>query len=342
MNKNFILLVLMALLGCGSQNPDIQHIQGFTQGTTYTISYWSDQATDNNDLQLRITAELEHIDLLMSNYRDDSVISQFNQNTEASTPTELDTEIIEVLKHAQQIHQDSLGCYDPTIFPLFELWGFKSADFEIPKQEQIDQALKHVGFEHIIVEGKTVSKPHGSSHIDLSSIGQGHTVAKLSALMKAQGINNHLVEIGGEMLVAGQKPEGQPWRVGVERPVPNSQQVSEIIEVTGTKDTAIMTSGTYRHYYDQDGKQYSHILNPNTGKPVDHNTVAVTVLMDNATHADAWSTALLCLGADKGITIANQQGIAALFYFFENEELQRQPSQQAKSENEAWRLIETP
>jgi thiamine biosynthesis lipoprotein len=132
-------------------------------------------------------------------------------------------------------------------------------------------------------------------------------------LLEQQGITNYLVEIGGELQTRGQKPDTSPWRVALEKPLSSERTMQKIVTIKQIEPLAVMTSGTYRHYFDVDGKRYSHILNAKTGVPVDHNTVSVTVLHDNVTQADAWSTALLCLGRTAGIEVANQAGIAALF-----------------------------
>lgn len=342
--RNFILVALSTvfLLACErtSESPSIQTISGAAQGTTYSIKYWledGDKSADSQALKQAIDTELARIDKQMSNYRNDSVIEQFNQQKIANQALPLSKEILDVLKISAEVHEKSLGCYEPTIKPLFKIWGFKKDKLFIPSDEQIQTTLQSIGFKHLQRGQTTVTKQIPEVTIDLSAIGQGYAVSQIANLLEAKGIKNYLAEIGGEMLVAGNKPKAEQWRVGVERPVPNSQKINEVITISGQRPVAVMTSGTYRHYFDDNGVRYSHILDPRTGKPVSHESVAVTVLLDNATYADAWSTALLCLGSDAGLKVANQHHIPAIFYDMQaGEKLIRKESQSVQTEKAYW------
>ncbi len=330
---------MLFLSACGEKKPQLQTIKGAAQGTTYSVKYWQDpaQGVDKATLTQAINAELARIDRVMSNYRDDSHIATFNQNKVADIPILLEEEILNVLHISAEVHEKSLGCYDPTIGPLFSIWGFKKDQLHIPSPEQIAEKRQAIGFaDKLIREAHSITKKHAETTIDLSAIGQGYAVSRISDILRANGIDNFLTEIGGEMLVSGQKPEGEQWHVGVERPTPNSQQISEVITITGARPTAIMTSGTYRHYFDDNGKRYSHILDPRTGKPVEHNSVAVTVLLPDATYADAWSTALLCLGSQAGLAVANEHHIPAVFYDVDGEQLIRSDSQSVATQSAYW------
>lgn len=162
--------------------------------------------------------------------------------------------------------------------------------------------------------------------VDLSSIAQGYSVERIAAVVEAAGIGNYIVEIGGEMQTRGHKPDGSHWRIGVERPLPGQRSVDKGLTIKRDAPMAVMTSGTYRHYFDDHGKRYSHILDARSGKPMAHDTVSVTVLDENPTYADAWCTALLCLGADDGLRAADQAGIAALFISDTNGQLRERAS----------------
>ncbi len=320
--------------------PALQTITGLAQGTTYSVKYWrQDNGIKPAALKPDIDAELARIDKVMSNYRDDSDIAVFNQQKVADEPIALNAEILDLLKISAEVHEKSLGCYDPTIGPLFKIWGFKKDSLNIPSDEQINAKRQLIGFaDKLTRQADSIVKEQAGTTVDLSAIGQGYAVAKINAILQQHDINNALTEIGGEMLVTGTKPEGKPWRVGVERPAPNSKKVSEIITLTGKRQTAVMTSGTYRHYFDKQGKRYSHILDPRTGKPVEHDSVAVTVLLDDATYADAWSTALLCLGSKTGLAVANKEQIPAVFYDMKDGKLVRHESQAVATEQANWQI----
>ncbi|MGY0398955.1 MAG: FAD:protein FMN transferase [Ostreibacterium sp.] len=339
--RNFILAVFsfFLLLAC-QRVPEMKTITGYAQGTTYSVKYWSSvkNLPDTITLKQLIDSELNRVDELMSNYRDDSAIERFNHNKVANIPIMLDKEILAVLKVSAKVYKLSEHCYDPTIKPLFQLWGFSQDKLTIPDATEISKTLKAIGFNKVKRDAKSLTKENVAVTVDLSAIGQGYAVSRVAKLLEKHNISNYLVEIGGEMLVAGTKPKDIKWRVGVERPVPNSQKISEVITVTGQKPTAIMTSGTYRHFFDKNGKQYSHILDPRTGKPITHNGVAVTVLLDDATLADAWSTALLCLGSKEGLKIAKDNDISAIFYDMDKGKLSRQVSANNVTKNTAWEI----
>lgn len=307
-----ILAVTFTLSAC-SNPPEVQKISGNAQGTTYHISFWSPEKVDTASVQQAVEAEFSRLDSQLSNYRKDSVIEQFNA-TVSSEPLAVSEEIIGLIEQARVVSVASGGCYDLTIKPLFDLWGFKGDKLTPPSPAALQDALQQVGFKQIkIVDATHIQKLNPNLRIDLSSIAQGYSVARMVAVLEQQGIENYLVEIGGELQTRGQKPDASPWRVALEKPLSSERTMQKIVTIKRTEPLAVMTSGTYRHYFDVDGKRYSHILDAKTGVPVEHNTVSVTVLHDNVTQADAWSTALLCLGKTKGIEVANQAGIAALF-----------------------------
>jgi thiamine biosynthesis lipoprotein len=307
-----ILTVILTFLGC-SKPQEIQKISGDAQGTTYHISFWSPQAIDSASIQQEVETEFNRLDTQLSNYRKDSVIEQLNA-TVSSEPLAVSEEIIGLIEQARTVSVASGGCYDLTIKPLFDLWGFNGDKLTPPDAASLQAALKQVGFNQIkIVDATHIQKLNPQLRIDLSSIAQGYSVSRMVGLLEQHGIENYLVEIGGELQTRGQKPDASPWRVALEKPLSSERTMQKIVTINRIEPLAVMTSGTYRHYFDVDGKRYSHILDAKTGRPVDHNTVSVTVLHDNPTQADAWSTALLCLGKTKGLEVANQAGIAVLF-----------------------------
>lgn len=337
-NIIFAVFSLLFLAAC-DQPPKLQILTGAAQGTTYTIKFWTADKADSKTIAKDIEAELIRIDKLISSYRDDSAIERFNQQKIAGTTIPLDKETLELLNTSSDIYQQSNHCFDPTVKPLFRMWGFGKGRLNLPTAAEINAVKQHVGFDQLTITADGASKQNPELTVDLSAIGQGYAVTKIAELLTAQGIDHYLVEIGGEMKVAGTKPEGKPWRIGVERPVPHSQQVNEIITVTGKRPTAVMTSGTYRHFFDNRGKKYSHILDPRSGRPVEHHTAAVTVVIEDATLADAWSTALLCLGSEEGMKVANALNMPAIFYVIDDKEkIQRYPSKAVETQSDNWTI----
>lgn len=325
MYRRFLLtllcvLSLCVLSACDNHAP-LTKLEGFVQGTTYHLTYVAPKGTDTADVQRAVNEEFARIDLALSNYRDDSAIEQFNaqKNTE---PASVDAELVKLVEIAREINKASGGCYDLTIKPLFDLWGFKNDVFTPPGAEALAQTLEQIGMDKLeTLPGNRLRKLLPELRIDVSSIGQGYTVARIADVLESFGIEDYLAEIGGELKVRGKKPDGKPWRIALEKPLPNQRSLHKIVSFDDGKPMALMASGTYRHYFDQDGKRYSHILDARSGKPVEHDTVSVTILHPDPTLADAWSTALLCLGSEEGLRVADAASLAVLFIDQKNAEL---------------------
>lgn len=320
MYRHFLLTLLFFLSACDNRAP-LTKLEGFVQGTTYHLTFVAPKGTDTVDVQRAVNEEFARIDLALSNYRDDSAIEQFNaqKNTE---PTIVDAELVKLVEIARDIHKASAGCYDLTIKPLFDLWGFKADVFTPPDDEALAQTLSAVGMDKLeTLAGNRLRKRLPELRIDVSSIGQGYTVARIAEVLESFGVENYLAEIGGELKVRGKKPDGKPWRIALEKPLPNQRSLHKIVSFDDGKPMALMASGTYRHYFDKDGKRYSHILDARSGKPIEHDTVSVTILHPDPTLADAWSTALLCMGAEEGLAAADAASLAVLFIDQKNDEL---------------------
>ena len=331
MQFSWLLLLLMLLNACSSEKPEIQKYEGFAQGTTYHISYWSNPQPDNQTVTAAITATFEAIDLNLSNYRPDSNIEKFNSSQTTQSQT-VDPEIIALIKVGQSVYDLSQGCFDLTIKPLFDLWGFNGETLHIPTPEVLQEQMLNVGMSKLhIIDDTHLSKDLAGVRVDVSAVAQGYTIGKLSEALEQLGVTNYLIEVGGELKTNGHKPDGQAWRVAVEKPLPGERKIHKVITMPKDAPMSVMTSGTYRHYYELNGQRYSHILDARTGKPVTHDLVAVTVLHENPTIADAWSTTLLCLGQTDGMKLANTEKLNAIFIRLRGSELMETHSENLKT-----------
>ncbi len=307
-----LLLAVAASLAAGcSGRREIQTIAGLAQGTTYELQWWSESEIDQPELNRAVADELDRIDALLSNYRSDSVLERFN----ASRTTQLQAlpaELVALLRLAGDVHRASGGCFDPTVRPLVRLWGFDGDAPHVPRDDELEAARARVGFDKLeIVDAGHVRKLVSEVEVDMASIGQGYTVGRLAALAERFGLTDYLVEIGGELVGSGQRPDGRSWRVGVESPAVGGAPVRALpLPTAGV--TAVITSGTYRHFFEDRGKIYGHILDPRTGRPVDHALVSVTVAGADPALVAAWGTALLCLGPDAGAALAEKLDLAAV------------------------------
>lgn len=314
-----LVFVVVVLSGCEASSGQVHKLSGSAQGTTWHVAVWKPGGVDVTALKARIQEAFERLDRTLSNYRPDSDIQRFNA-MKTTAPVEVGTEIVELVEAARDVSHASRGCYDLTVKPLFDLWGFAGGSLTVPTPATLQRQLRHVGFGKLKTPTPNeLRKTDPLIHVDLSSIAQGYSVGRIASVVEAAGIKNYLVEIGGELQTRGHKPGGSPWRIGVERPLPGGHSVQNTLTIHQDAPVAVMTSGTYRHYFDAKGKRYTHVLDARTGKPVTHNTVSVTVIDDNPTMADAWSTALLCLGRKDGLSIAQKHGVAALFITTDND-----------------------
>lgn len=317
--------LIIGLTACSQPDP-IQRISGPAQGSTFTVSFWTEQDLDKNHLEMQIKEELERIDLLMSNYRPDSVIEAFNAQ-QTQQPVDVGLELVQLVEIAKQVSAHSEGCYDLTVKPYFELWGFRGDKLTKPSAEQIQALKQTIGLDKVSSKDSSLTKLNPSLRVDVSSIAQGYTVGQLAKILDKAGIENYLVEVGGELVSKGKKPEAKAWRVAIEKPLPDSQKLQKIISVQQDAPLSIMTSGTYRHFYDQDGVRYSHVLDARTGSPVSHNTVSTTILIPDPTWGDAWSTAFLCIGSEQGLKLADKLKLPVLFIDQQGNDFIEKPSQ---------------
>lgn len=307
------VVLFAALPGC-QQAPRIQKIQNYAEGTTYHISWWSDKPVDEEALRRQIGGVLAQIDKEISNYRNDSDIEVFNRaHTTAWQP--LPPDVVNLLAIARRVYLRSGGCYDPTIEPLFALWGFAADKLHVPSARQIATAERAVGFDKVQLDvpGHRVRKTVPQLAINMSSLGEGYSIWRLARVLESKGIHNYIVEFGGDLLVKGHKPEGQKWRIAIARPVPGQLAVQKVITIENEHGVSINTSGTYRRFFDDKGKIYPHILDPRTGAPVHHNLVSATVFDTDPRVSDAWATAMLCLGKRQGDAVAERDGIRVFF-----------------------------
>jgi thiamine biosynthesis lipoprotein len=279
-------------------------------GTTYNVKYISaDGQLSPEALQKEIDRLLEEVNDQMSTYRKDSELSRFNQN-QTSEAFAVSAQTALVVKEAIRLNGLTLGALDVTVGPLVNLWGFgpEARPEVVPTDAELAQRKANIGIEHLTVEGNTLQKDLPNLYVDLSTIAKGWGVDVVADYIQSQGVTNYMVEVGGEMRLKGTNREGVKWRIAIEKPDVDARAVQDIIE---PGDMAVATSGDYRNYFERDGVRYSHIINPETGKPINHKVVSVTVLDKSSMTADGLATGLMVLGAEQGMQVAEQHGIAA-------------------------------
>jgi len=308
-----IVLLGIGVISCSEPPPKRVKLSGATMGTTYSVVFLPDNQVSVSDqaLQLQIDNRLVHINQVASTYIDDSELSLLNQHTDSSA-FPLSEDLRYLLQESVAINRVTLGALDVTVGPLVNLWGFgpDKKPSKIPTEQQVEQARVISGIDKLQLTPQGATKAHSELYVDLSTIAKGYAVDELANILESHHIHNYIVEIGGELRVKGLKEVGNAWRIAIEKPVSEEKSVQRILE-PGTNGVA--TSGDYRNFYEQDGIRYSHIINPQTGLPISHRLVSVTVFHPSCAQADGLATGFMVLGQDKGLQVANERGIAALF-----------------------------
>lgn len=301
-------------------------------GTTYSVKYVADNqlSMSSQNMQKQVDTLLIDINQLMSTYITDSELSLLNK-TRANVPYLLSDETSSVLREAIRLNKLSGGVLDVTVGPLVNIWGFGpyAKPEKIPSDEELAQLSNYVGIDKFIFQDNEIIKLHDKVYIDLSTVAKGYAVDQIAELLASNGLTNYLVEIGGEMRVAGVKPNEENWYIAIEKPITGKRAIQRTIYIG---DNAIASSGNYRNYYEENGVRYSHLINPQTGYPIQHNLVAVTVVAETALVADGLATVLIVMGADKGRALAEANQIAALFIIKQDGEFIEYESTQFKQQ----------
>jgi len=282
-------------------------------GTSYAVELAApiDDAVRTGLAEL-IEVELAAINRAMSTYDPRSELSEFNRRQDLRWAP-ASRGLLEVLDSASRISTSTQGAFDVTVGPLVDLWGFgpQYRTRRVPNDAVIERVRESVGYQHVQTDPSAgaIRKRHSRTQVDLSAIAKGYGVDRVAMILDRQGVDDYLVEIGGEFRARGTTAAGRPWRVAIERPVEGRRLLGEIVVL---ENRAIATSGTTQNFFDQDGRHYSHIIDPKTARPVEHPPIAVSVVADTTMEADAWATALLVLGPERGYSLAQARDLAAL------------------------------
>jgi FAD:protein FMN transferase len=303
-----IIFLAVFLLAAGCDAKREHTLSGRTMGTTYTVKVASGYFGSVSGLQDRIDRRLEEINRSMSPYLKDSEISRFNRFQEVGVEFPISADFLRVMQTAGRIHELSEGAWDGTVNRLVDLWGFgrSGRTDKRPPPEEIEALLDDVGFDKIEVrDSGALVKRQAAVSLDLSSIAKGYGVDQVADEIRRAGFRDFLVEIGGEVYAAGLRPDGRPWRVGINRPKTDAR-FDEVYKVVSLQDQAFATSGDYRSFFVENGVRYSHIIDPRTGYPVPQGVVSVSILAGNCTLADGLATAVMVMGADRGVALINR------------------------------------
>ena len=285
-----VLAVASVIIIARQKNTPYQPNTGFIFGTIYNVSYQS-----SHDLQPEIEAELKRVDASLSPFNKQSIITAVNNNR----PVKLDDRFIEVFTLAEKISKETNGAFDITVAPLVNEWGFGFKTGVAPTRHVIDSLRAIVGYQKVRLQDGVIRKADPRIMLDCSAIAKGYGSDCVARLLRKHGIDNFMVEIGGEVVTSGINPDRMPWRIGVTKPVDDSTAIDQELQtVLNVTDKAMATSGNYRNFYYKGGRKYAHTIDPKTGYPIQHNILSATVLADDCATADAYATSFMVLGLD--------------------------------------------
>ena len=296
----FLVLLIIGTIVILKKQPPFRTNEGLVFGTVYKITYQSQE-----DLHQEIKQALQDVDNSLSPYNKNSIITRINHNED----TMLNKAFTDVFNLSQKISQETDGAFDITVAPLVNAWGFGFKHALAMDSLKIDSILQFVGYNKIKIDNNKIIKQDERIMLDCSSIAKGYGVDAVSQLLKGKGIQNFMVDIGGEVVVKGKNPRMKQWRIGINKPIDDSlsvnQELQTILEVT---DLGMATSGNYRKFYYKDGKKYAHTIDPRLGTPIQHNILSATVIAKDCTTADAYATAFMVMGLEKAKVLSRTSG----------------------------------
>ncbi|WP_312154711.1 FAD:protein FMN transferase ApbE [Lelliottia nimipressuralis] len=335
-----ILASFFLLVACDSSTPSVKPaapaatvLEGKTMGTFWRVSIMNVDARRADELRGKIQSQLDADDQLLSTYKNDSALMRFNLSNSTSL-WPVSEAMADIVTEALHIGYKTNGAMDITVGPLVNLWGFgpTKQPEKIPDQAQIDDARARTGLQHLTVINQYgqqyLQKDIPDLFVDLSTVGEGYAADHLAALMTQEGISRYLVSVGGALVSRGLNASEKPWRVAIQKPTDTQNAVQAVVDINGH---GISTSGSYRNYYELDGKRLSHVIDPQTGRPIEHNLVSVTVIAPTALEADTWDTGLMVLGPEKAKEVVRQEGLAVYMITREGETFKTWMSPQFQS-----------
>lgn len=312
MRRAFTWIALLLVLASCGKRPEKVVLQGLAQGSYYAVTYFDDE---RRSFQHEIDSIFHAVNLSVNLWVDSSIISKVNRNEDVT----LDSIFIDNFNIAQKAARLSDGYFDPTISPIVAAWGFSYKAGDTLTPQLIDSLRALVDYRKIRIENGKVVKENPNIQLDFNAIAQGYTSDLIAQFLESRGIKNYLVDTGGEIMTRGQKPNHQPWIVGIEKPAADKDADRIVQTRIKLKDKGLVTSGSTRKYVERNGKRYSHCIDPKTGYPVEHQVLSVTVMAENSVWADALASIGMVMGMEKSLALFQGLDGVEAYYIFVND-----------------------
>lgn len=311
------LFIIALFTGCKTEtasSPITDTQFKFNTVMTITLYGYNDQAIFKD-----IWAEFDKMEQTYSANLKDSDVTRFNESA-TTEPISVSPDIVEMVSKAIPFSDATHGKFDLTIEPVVKLWGISTENPTVPTQAALDEALKHVDYTQVVpnLEKNTLTKKDVNSRIDLGAIAKGYAADKIVTFLKEKGIEQAVLNLGGNIYVIGSKTETTPWSVGIQNPFEPS---GELMGILRTTDRSVVTSGSYERFFEQDGKKYHHILDPDSGYPIENTLVSVSIISDKSIDGDILSTSAFSLGLDEGRALINSLEHTAAIFITKDKEI---------------------
>lgn len=289
----FILFTFLAFFSSCQNKTHFMKLEGRAQGTTYRILYFCE---DSLSYKEQADSLLRQLDQSLSTYNPGSIISRINRN---DSTVMVDHHFIQVFNKSMEVAERTDGSFDITVAPIVNAYGFGFTEKQNINSAVIDSLLRLVDYKMVQLKGMKLTKANPRIMLDFNAIAQGYSVDVLASYLENKGIEDYLVELGGEVKAKGTKENDEPWRVGIDRPEESIATEGTLQGVVKLKNKAMATSGNYKRYYEENGQKYAHIIDPSTGYPAKHNMLSASVITTDCMTADAYATAFMVMGVEK-------------------------------------------
>ena len=302
-------IVILCFISCTGCRNYIKN-DGYVFGTMYQFTYEDTQG----DLHVEISELLASFNNSLSTFNKNSLISRFNKGEDHVVA---DSFFINVFTKASEVNRISRGAFDITIAPIVNAWGFGFERYGTVTNELIDSLMQFVGMDHVEIKDGSICRKKDGVMLNVSAIAKGYGVDVVASFLKSRGIENYMVDIGGEIVAAGVNAKGREWQIGIDNPKDDTAYKDlEYKLIVQLKGRALATSGNYRNFYIKDGRKYAHTIDPHTGYPVQHSLLSASILADDCMTADAYATTCMVIGLDEAMKlIESQPGIDACFIY---------------------------
>ncbi len=308
--KHLIFLFLTVSLAACTPTQKPVHLRGTAQGTYYSIIYYDRQ---QRNLKPEIDSLLDAFDQSVSLWVPTSILSRVNNNDSSVV---IDKWFADNFNYSQQVSKATNGAFDCTVEPLVDAWGFGFDETTHVDSAIVDSLMEFTGYEKVKLVNNKLVKADPRLKIDFNAIAQGYSDDVVAEFLEGKGINNYLIDIGGEVMAKGQKPDGSLWRVGIEKPAEHKEDDRVLKAIIGLKNRSVATSGSYRKYYEKNGVRYSHTIDPKTGYPVKHSLLSVSVISTNTALADAYATSFMVMGFEKARNFVEHDSTLEAFFIY--------------------------